>query len=112
MLKQVYDKLSQTLWDITEVRLEDDRVNSIPMEATIYSMDIYNADEDKTIKNVGLAVVNTPTVYNLTDIFKAINYMKDTKTSVYNYNATEHFEEQGELYIANLVEGVLINDIH
>lgn len=50
MLKQVYDKLSQTLWDITEVRLEDDRVNSIPMEATIYSMDIYNADEDKTIK--------------------------------------------------------------
>lgn len=112
MLKQVYDKLSQTLWDITEVRLEDDIVNSIPMEATIYSMDIYNADEDKTIKNVGLVVVNTPTTYNITDINGAIIYMKDTGISVYNYNDTEHFEEQNKLYTSNLIDGVLINDIH
>lgn len=90
MLTHVYDQVTETMFIVARVTLEDDEYN---LDGTMYSLDLIS--QEKNIEDT-LFLDNVPMMYNeeensyyLADISTVITDLTDTEKTSYDYNNTQ-----------------------
>lgn len=64
MIKFVFDRETETLWNVKRISLEDKEPNALPEGATLYTMDLeLNSNNNEPYKNIGIKTIkNMPLV--------------------------------------------------